>query len=154
ALDAACACNARGLADDLWSCAAVAAWVRSEWKPDPLSLDCHLRVLPALPRYHWLGVDLSASLLAFAAPDGCTVAKHFAHYSTRSRHARMVVRRRNVSAFFLVRRGFGPCRRMDDFPKSGCVGTADSGRLRATTFPRYFSCYRAYRWWNNSRIRA
>ena len=63
-------------------------------------------------RFHWtvssvfcllylavLGSALTFLLLVLAAatPDGRAATKYLAHYSTRSGHARLVVRRRNVS---------------------------------------------------------
>src|SRR5438874_4178403 len=129
ALHAACARDAGCLADDLRSCAIVAAWVRGGRKPGALSLDLHVRVLSAVSRCYWIGFDVFTSLLAAAAPPGRATAKYFAHHPARSGDARVVVRRRNVSALILVRRWPCPCRRMDHFPKSGCLRTADSGRL-------------------------
>ena len=90
--------------------------------PGALSLDRLVSVLPALSGCDRLGVDVSASVLAAATPDGRAAAKHLAHHSTRSSHARLVVRRRNISTLVLVRRCAGPCRSVDDFPKSVSAG--------------------------------
>src|SRR4029077_11597949 len=97
------------------------------------SLDCHVCVLPSVSGCHRVGADVSASLLAAATPDGCAVAKHFAYHPARSGHARLVVRRRNISTLILVRHGPGPCRRVDDFQKMGRTGTDNSGRLTSAT---------------------
>ena len=88
-----------------------------------------LNVLPALSGCDRLGADVSASLLAAATPDGRAAAKYLAHHSTRSSHARLVVRRRNISALVLVRRCAGSCGSVDDFPKSACARPADSRRV-------------------------
>ena len=96
-------------------------WVRCGWKPSALSLDPLVSVLPALSGCDWLGADVSTSLLAAATPDGRAAAKYLAHHSTRSSHARLVVRRRNISALVLVRRCARPCGSVDDFPKSACA---------------------------------
>ena len=46
ALDAACARNAGGMADDFRNRAIVGAWLGRRWKPSAFSLDCHVCVLP------------------------------------------------------------------------------------------------------------
>src|SRR6266576_2390516 len=106
------------MADDFRNCAVVTAWVGCRWKSGALSLDRLVTVLPALSGGDRLGADVSASLLAAATPDGRAAAKHLTHHSTRSSDARLVVRRRNISALVLVRRCAGPCGRLDDFPPS------------------------------------
>ena len=88
-----------------------------------------LSVLPALSGCDRLGADVFASLLAVATPDRRAAAKHLAHYSTRSGHARLVVRRRNISVLVLARRCARSCGRVDDFPKSACARAVDSGRV-------------------------
>ena len=97
--------------------------------PGALSLDRVVSVLPALSGCDRLGVDVSTSVLAAATPDGRAAAKHLAHHSTRSSHARLVVRRRNISTLVLVRRCAGPCRSVDDFPKGVSGGALDSRRV-------------------------
>ena len=103
--------------------------IRRRWKSGALSLDRLVSVLPALSGRDWFGVDLSASLLAVATPDSRAVAKYLAHHSTRSSHARLVVRWRNISDLVLVRHRVGPCRSLDDFPKSACARPNDSRRV-------------------------
>src|SRR6478752_4446194 len=93
-----------GVADVFRNCAVVTTWIRCRWKPSALSLDPHVSVLPALSGCDRLGADVSTSILAASTPDGRAAAKYLAHHSTRSSHARLVVRRRNISAFVLVRR--------------------------------------------------
>ena len=117
------------MANDFRNCAVVTAWVGRRWKSGALSLDSKLSVLLALSGCDRLGVDVLASVLAAATPDGRAAAKHLAHYSTRSSHARVVVRRRNISALVVVRRCAGPCRRVDDFPKVVSAGALDSRRV-------------------------
>ncbi len=95
-------------------------------------------------RFHWtassvfcllylavIGSALTFLLLVLAAatPDGRAAAKYLAHHSTRSSHARLVVRRRNISDLVLVRRCARSCRSVDDFSKSACSRSADSGRV-------------------------
>ncbi len=86
-------------------------------------------VLSPLSGCDRLGADISASVLVVATPDGRAVAKHLAHHSTRSSHARVVVRRRNISALVFVRRRAGPCGSVDDFPKGVSAGALDSRRV-------------------------
>ena len=121
--------NAGGVANDFRNCAVVTAWVCRRWKPGAFSLDSKLGVLPALSGCDGLGPDVSASLLAAATPDGRAAAKYLAHHSTRSSHARLALRRRNISALILVRHCAGPCGSVDDFPKTARAGAADSRRV-------------------------
>src|SRR5215471_10675933 len=94
-----------------------------------LSSDYHVRVLSALSGYHRLRADVPASLLAATSADCGATAKYLADHPTRSRHARLVVRWRNVSALIFVRRGPSPCWCVDDFPEAVCARTVDPGRL-------------------------
>ena len=128
-VDAARARDARCMADDFRNCAVVTGWVRCRWKSSALSLDPLVTVLPALSGGDWFGADVSTFVLAAATPDGRAAAKYLAHHSTWSSHARLVVRRRNISSLILVRRGAGPCGSVDDFPKSACARPADSRRV-------------------------
>ena len=95
-------------------------------------------------RFHWtassvfcllylavIGSALTFLLLVLAAatPDGRAAAKYLAHHSARSSHARLVVRRRNISDLVFVRRFASPCGRVDDFSKSASSRSADSGRV-------------------------
>src|SRR5947208_382980 len=117
------------MADDFRNCAVVTAWVGRRWKSGALSLDRLVSVLSPLSGCDRLGADVSASVLVVATPDGRAVAKYLAHHSTRSSHARVVVRRRNISALVVVRRCAGPCRRVVDFPKGVSAGALDSRRV-------------------------
>src|SRR6266550_2966107 len=117
------------MADDFRNCAVVTAWVGCRWKSGALSLDRLVSVLPALSGCDRIGADVSTSVLAAATPDGRAAAKHLAHHSTRSSHARLVVRRRNISALVVVGRRAGTCRSVDDFPKSASAGALDSRRV-------------------------
>src|SRR4029453_8949032 len=117
------------MANDFRNCAVVTAWVCCRWKPSAFSLDSNLSLLPALSRCDRLGTDVSASVLAAAAPHGREAAKYLAHHSTRSGYAWLVVRRRKLSTFVLVSRRAGPCGSVDDFPKSICTRAVDSRRV-------------------------
>ena len=87
---------------------------RFHWTPSSLFCLLYLAVIGSALTFLLL-------LLAAATPDSRAAAKYLAHHSTRSSHARLVVRRRNISALVLVRRGAGPCRSVDDFPKGACA---------------------------------
>src|SRR5205814_4724748 len=136
AVDATRARNARCLANDFWNCAVITAWIDCRWKSGALSLDRLVTVLPALSGGDRLGADVSASLLAAATPDGRAAAKHLTHHSTRSSDARLVVRRRKLSALLLVRRCAGPFRSVDDFPKSVCERAFTAKRQGSNPFTR------------------
>src|SRR4029453_1339670 len=127
--DAARARDARCVADDFRNCAVVATWVGRRWESCALSLDPFVSVLPAVSGCDRLGADIFASLLVAAAPERRAAAKHLAHHSTGRGDARVVVRRRNISALLLVWRCASPCRGVDDFPKSASAGAIGSGRL-------------------------
>ena len=95
---------------------------RFHWTPSALFCLLYLAVIGSALTFLLL-------VLAAATPDGRAAAKYLAHHSTWSSHARLVVRRRNISALVLVRRGAGPCGSVDDFSKSACARPADSRRV-------------------------
>ena len=96
AVDPTRACHAGRLADDFRNCPIVSSWVCRGRKSGTLSLDCHGTLLPAISRRYRVGAHVSASLLAAAATDRGTIAKHLPHHATRSSDARLADRRRNV----------------------------------------------------------
>src|SRR4029450_1448508 len=117
------------MADDFRYCGVGTTWVGDRWKPNALSLDSKLSVLPALSGCDRLGADVSASVLVAATPDSRAAAKYLAHHSTWSGHARLVVRQRDISGLVLVRCCVGPCGSVDDFPKSTPARHTDSRRV-------------------------
>src|SRR6476469_5083338 len=92
-------------------------------------MDRFLCVLPAVSGCDRLGADVSAFVLAAATADGRAAAKYLAHHSTRSSYAGVVASGRNASDLVLVRRYARSGRSLDDFSKSACSGSADSGRV-------------------------
>src|SRR5439155_22402027 len=78
---AACSRNVGRMADEFRNRTFVGAWPPRRRKAGVFSLDCHVCVLPSTSGCHRVSIDVSASLLATAAPDSCAVAKHFAYHS-------------------------------------------------------------------------
>src|SRR5262249_40489428 len=133
------------VADDFRNRAFASSWVCYRWKPDALSLDCHVGFLPAISRRDWVGTYVSTSLLASAAANGGATAKHLTYHAPRRSHARLVVRRRIVSALVLVRHRLCSYRRLDDLSKGGGARATDSGRLINSDIRVDRSCDRVLR---------
>jgi len=126
---AACTSHAGRVADDFRNCPVVGSWVRRRRKPSTLSLDRDGNLLSALSGDHWLGANVSASLLAPAATDRRTIAKHLPYHATRSSNARVANGRRNLSGLVAIWCSVRPCWGVADFPKNQSENAADSGRL-------------------------